>query len=44
VHARLIFAEVPLDVATTEAKFTTHTLEPRSVATGGSWAARRAGT
>ena len=44
VHARFIFSEITLDLLTAEANFRIHTLDPRSVATGGSSAARRAGT
>src|SRR6266513_22877 len=44
VHPRFVFAEIALDSFATQADFGVHTLEPRNVATGGSSAARRAGT
>src|SRR5881227_45482 len=44
MDALLLFAQITLDRFATEAKFRIHTLDPRRVTTGGSSAARRAGT
>jgi hypothetical protein len=43
-HTRFLLAKIALDVATTQSNIPVHRLEPRNVTTGGSWAARRAGT
>src|ERR1700730_15012153 len=44
VDARFVFAQIALDSFTTQRSTRDHTLEPRKVTTGGSAAARRAGT
>ena len=44
VHALLFFPEIAVDVAATKRNLPVHTLDPRNVTTGGSSAARRAGT
>jgi hypothetical protein len=44
MHTRLLLAEVTLDAVARETDVVVHTLEPRSVDTGGRCAARRAGT
>src|SRR5207245_2149836 len=44
MHARFLLSEIPLNLVAAETNVSIHTLEPRRVATGGSSAARRAGT
>ena len=44
VYARFLFAQIALDRLATKTDAPVHTLDPRSVATGASSAARRAGT